>query len=1046
MDNFGIRDSLPPARPLSDDILDVIPSDSPTSARSARPPNPTERRDGETRPQRNGPVMRVLLALASLRLTVVLFTLAIILVFLGTLAQVDEGIWTVLYKYFRCKTIAWIPFQTFVRFGQVFLGVPSSLEVAGSFPYPGGWLLGGLLLINLLAAHAVRFQLTLKRSGILLLHSGLIVLMLSELVTGVYQVESRMTIEKGKSTNYVEDFRDSELAILTPADAETDNVVAIPGSLLRKGGVISHEALPFDVEVVRYMVNSGAPQEVTPGTPNLATAGDGLNVIIPPKREASGASADQAVDVPSAYVTLKRKDSGEALGTYLVSVWFWDPRLSKLRLPQQVILDGKTYDLVLRFKREYKPYTMHLLEFTHEKYPGSDKPRDYCSRVRLVDPTRNEDREVAISMNKPFRYGVYNPFSASGETFYQADFFRDGRVGTILQVVRNPGWAMPYIACAMVAVGLLVHCLIRLAGFLDRVGFKVPVSTGGIPRFLPAALLVPAFLLLFVIRMPRPERDDEFHLHEFGKIPVQADGRIKPIGSFARNSLKTISGKATFRDDYGAEQPATKWLLDTLTFSADQHNASAKYRVFRIENDQILTLLGLKPRAGYRYALDEFIDRIDLIQEKARVADAKDRNEREVFDVKILELASHLQLFMEINQRKKLRVGLPPEGQEEWPTLESLAPTQTVMDQGKLALHPFYRILLAYRLNNAGAFNHEVSDYRSQLAAKRPADSWYSALEVYILHDFHPFGVSMVLYLIVFGLACLGLLTSKPVFDQAAFWVAVLGLLIHTGGLLTRILIQGHPPVTNLYSSAIFVGWVCVGMALFLELIFRNCIPVLVAGVLGCVTILLGEEVFAADGLDTLPTMQAVLNTRFWLAVHVLAVSTGYGATLFAGALGIVYLILRVASADQEALKVVSTMIYGVVCFAMFFSFTGTVLGGLWADWSWGRFWGWDPKENGALLVVLSNALILHARWAGMVKQTGVAVLAICGNIITCWSWMGTNQLGIGLHAYGFSSMLSKVLVGIWIAHFLILGLALLPAGKLQSTGSSRPTVRRAKG
>ena len=134
-------------------------------------------------------------------------------------------------------------------------------------------------------------------------------------------------------------------------------------------------------------------------------------------------------------------------------------------------------------------------------------------------------------------------------------------------------------------------------------------------------------------------------------------------------------------------------------------------------------------------------------------------------------------------------------------------------------------------------------------------------------------------------------------------------------------------------------------------------------------------------------------------------------------------------------------MIYAIVCFATFFSFTGTVLGGLWADWSWGRFWGWDPKENGALLVVLINALILHARWGGMVKQTGMAMLAVCGNMITGWSWIGTNQLNVGLHTYGFNSTLAIVLEGLWISHFLLLGLGLVPTKWLAGdAGSPRPS------
>jgi hypothetical protein len=151
--------------------------------------------------------------------------------------------------------------------------------------------------------------------------------------------------------------------------------------------------------------------------------------------------------------------------------------------------------------------------------------------------------------------------------------------------------------------------------------------------------------------------------------------------------------------------------------------------------------------------------------------------------------------------------------------------------------------------------------------------------------------------------------------------------------------------------------------------------------------------------------MQAVLDTQFWLATHVVCITLGYAATFVAGLLGILYLVLGLSTPmlDDATRKNIGRMIYGVVCFALLFSFFGTVLGGLWADDSWGRFWGWDPKENGALLIVLWNALVLHARWDKMIADRGLAVLSIGGNIVTAWSWFGVNELGIGLHSYGFT-------------------------------------------
>jgi hypothetical protein len=404
-------------------------------------------------------IKKIFTPLASLRLTVVMFVLAIALVFMGTLAQVDEGIFTVLTKYFRTG-IAWIPFQALVRFGQVFLGVSPQAQVSGSFPFPGGWLIGGVLLVNLLAAHAVRFKLTWKRSGILIIHTGIVLMMLGELVTGLFAFEGKMSIPENWTVNFVEDHRALELTVIQHLDSKTDDVVAIPGSMLRKGGRIQNDELPFDIEVNRYMANSEISTRLPPGAENLATAGDGLTEIAIEKPEVSGTDQEQMDDMPSAYVTLWKKGTDQSLGTYLLSKWWswlwWMPGLEQA---QQVSIDGKTYDLFLRSKRTYKPYSIHLTEFRHDRYLGTDTPKNYSSQVQLTDSDQGLNEEVFIYMNHPLRH--------AGETFYQSGFLPKDQ-GTILQVVRNPGWLMPYISCILVASGMLVHFGLHLIGFLRR--------------------------------------------------------------------------------------------------------------------------------------------------------------------------------------------------------------------------------------------------------------------------------------------------------------------------------------------------------------------------------------------------------------------------------------------------------------------------------------------------------------------------------------------------------------------------------------------------
>jgi ABC-type transport system involved in cytochrome c biogenesis permease subunit len=175
--------------------------------------------------------------------------------------------------------------------------------------------------------------------------------------------------------------------------------------------------------------------------------------------------------------------------------------------------------------------------------------------------------------------------------------------------------------------------------------------------------------------------------------------------------------------------------------------------------------------------------------------------------------------------------------------------------------------------------------------------------------------------------------------------------------------------------------------------------------------------------------MQAVLDTQFWLATHVVCITVGYGTTFVAGMLAFAYIIgaVFIPAFNGAIRKVFSNLIYGTICFSLLFSFVGTVLGGLWADDSWGRFWGWDPKENGALIIVIWNALVLHARWGAMIKERGLAVLAIFGNVVTAWSWFGTNQLGFGLHSYGFTEGVLYMLGGWVLLNLVLMAVGMVP-------------------
>ena len=285
----------------------------------------------------------------------------------------------------------------------------------------------------------------------------------------------------------------------------------------------------------------------------------------------------------------------------------------------------------------------------------------------------------------------------------------------------------------------------------------------------------------------------------------------------------------------------------------------------------------------------------------------------------------------------------------------------------------------------------------------------------------------MLLYVVVFLLAFLSWLAWGETLRRSAFALLLLSFAVHTLGLIARMWFQGRPPVTNLYSSAIFVGWVSVLLGITLERFYRNGIGSAMSAMIGFVTLIIAHHL-AVQG-DTLEMMRAVLDSNFWLATHVVTITVGYGSTFLAGFLASAYLIRRAWDKKwtEATAANLERMTYGVVCFSLFFSFVGTILGGIWADQSWGRFWGWDPKENGALMIVLWNAFVLHARVGGFARRDAIMVMAVFGNVVTAFSWFGVNMLGIGLHSYGFMDKAFSWLVVFSVIQLGIMSLIIIP-------------------
>ncbi|NNE00853.1 MAG: cytochrome c biogenesis protein CcsA [Pirellulaceae bacterium] len=1188
----------------------------------------------------------ILMALGSLKLAVGLFACSLVLVFVGTLAQDEMNMQEVKQRYFT-SWLAMMPVDDF--FPQAFF--PHTERLSLRIPFPGGALIGMLLMINLVAAKATRFrihasggkltagigllilgvliagliiasghssdglqgnppisydslwrcmqavlaigcagavygavrtnhtllrilstvlavicggyllhtiaydyrigdpglrivwQLTKgfgaafvlmlgcllvfdKQGGNVLLHLGVGLLMFGQFVFGDRQLEQRLNLIEGQSSNALVNLDQIELSFIQTID-DVEKVIGVPGSRLRESAdtnrVISDETLPVDIKVVEFMDNSKLQRA---SDTNLATAGEGLRAQAIEQRKSGG--TDSKINVASAYVELLDKESGESLGTHLVSQWMSDRGILTLDANAAdefdlVTLNDQEYKIGLRYHREVKPYWVQLEDVRRINYSGTETPRDYSSFIRIVDPATGEDRRERVWMNNPLRY--------RGETFFQSNYeaLPNGKEWTSLQVVRNSGWLIPYVACSITALGMLVHFLGTLTRFLRRREREVarqltvnpieprsstPVyATVGIYAFLVLGMLHPWTAFSYGrpdvstaaatdetsgeepngdktdvdkdAKAASKSDDAEFDFKNAGAIPVQFGGRIMPLDAYARQTLKAMSNRESLpiesvpagikeRIADGAKKlSAIQWLMEV----AIDEPTIRFLPMFRIDAEEVRAELDVPRRKSKLYSLDEIGGNWERVNRLIQAAGGKDPADRSFKEKKLIELDLRTRHYTLTSTSFQLPIPqalpdeLPPDIsreraqifviQELQRKLEALKrmrspniipPTEAVAtdavdgadwtafgpaffddakasinsgdDASRAGVMTFGEMISAYGNNNPTDFNRAIEKHLAAVQSY-PVPGYEPSvvsLERWMQATW-PTGVAMFLYVAMFVLGLIYFIANLPRLRTAVWGMLIVTFAIHTIAIVCRILITNRAPVINIYSSAVFVGWAAVGFGLIVEAIYRRGTGNMLAATAGTLTLLVA---YGLNTGDTMPVLQAVLDTQFWLTTHVISVSLGYVATLVAGTFGIGYLIANWSGAKAQTQQELYRCCYGTACFGILFSFVGTLLGGLWADDSWGRFWGWDPKENGALLIVIWNAMLLHARWDGMVAARGFSILAIGGNIITAWSWFGTNELGIGLHSYGFTSG-----VLMWLTIFIASQLVFIVAGLL---------------
>ena len=574
-----------------------------------------------------------------------------------------------------------------------------------------------------------------------------------------------------------------------------------------------------------------------------------------------------------------------------------------------------------------------------------------------------------------------------------------------------------------------------------------------------------------------------YDFSSLGQIPVLYSGRLQPFDSVARNGLILIREKSSLKRTTNEQKlsiPPTQWLFEVLC-----HNpAIFEDPIFLIHDPAIKHEFNLDDNIKY-FSYNQLKSHQFKLYEKA--AAYKDIESPSVYEKNILQLSSKIGLFTSFlhgfipfddlpfgdylkRYQASVAKGLPlfhrynQTGQLNTTTEELLLiefnrffkqhrqftelsnlylypdptnPSDSTLwaNTGSELLkelgsdHTTGQVITYYGQLSTLFDQKNISEFNSTskaLLKHMQQELGFTQTRItfeYYFHQINPFYWAMVLYVVIFILMLFYYLLKKNILYKSATWLCYSAFSIHSLGLLARMFIQNRPPVTNLYSSAVFVGWFAIGLCLFLEKIFKNKLSNTLAAILGFITLIIAHHL-ALQG-DTLEQMQAVLDSNFWLSTHVITITLGYSGTFLAGAIATLYIGFGLTKKLTAKLNLdLQKMVYAIICFSLFFSFIGTILGGIWADQSWGRFWGWDPKENGALLIVLWNALILHAKMAGHIQTKGVMLMSIFGNIVTAFAWFGVNMLGVGLHSYGFMDQMFN-----WLLLYVISQLALIIIG-----------------
>lgn len=538
-----------------------------------------------------------------------------------------------------------------------------------------------------------------------------------------------------------------------------------------------------------------------------------------------------------------------------------------------------------------------------------------------------------------------------------------------------------------------------------------------------------------------------FSLEPFRRLVVLEQGRKKPMDTFARNLLKQFSGRSTLDG-----MDASAWLARVI-FTPQE---TLEDKIFLVNQPEVLAAMGVEGQDRGRFSFAHLHPGLGRLHQLAFQSADQDESSRGRVENEAIRLfynvSAYYRLLNAFNfARPGEEASRDPRNAPELPALlpvfskpdeQWLSPAQAFARGSSLPASMQKEISLlaqavqAYVQASENDFARALDAFsRSVRNRLQPGAIAADKLFLEIFYNrLDPFFKAELIYGLAMLLLLLSLALPRWRLQRWARLCLLSGFLFHTFGLAARMLIMNRPPVTNLYETFVFVAWAGVVIGLLMAWWQKQALGILAGAITGLAFLVIAGR-YSLDG-DTMGMLAAVLDSNLWLATHVVTISLGYAGCVVAGIIGHVVIVQELLAPRSAAAASTARPMYAALAFGLAFTCIGTVMGGIWADQSWGRFWGWDPKENGALLIIICCAILFHARLAGWIGHIGLAAGSIGAIIAVVMAWFGVNLLGVGLHAYGFTSGAARGLLAFVIAEILFLAAA-VPLCKKKNRAAS---------